>query len=141
MDLKRKTTNRIYSIWAHMKTRCYNSNAIGYKYWGGKGITVCKEWAGFLSFYNWAKDKYREGLQIDRINNNGNYTPENCRFTTRKENIRNSSATKLNIQKVKKIKKLLKERKLLQREIAKIFNVAQCSISRIKIEKGWAEVI
>ena len=69
-----------------MKTRCYNKNSPNYKYWGSRGINVCSEWKeSFENFREWAiKNGYREDLTIDRINNDGNYTPNNCRWVNMK---------------------------------------------------------
>jgi hypothetical protein len=80
-----------------MKTRCFNKNQKHYKYYGGRGIKVCDEWLDFIPFRDWAlKNGYWEGLnfQIDRIDNDGNYTPENCRFVFRREQSRNRSNTR-----------------------------------------------
>ena len=71
-----------------MKARCLNKNNIGYKYYGKRGIKVCFEWENdYLVFKQWAlMNKYESGLTIDRINNKGNYEPENCQWITRSEN-------------------------------------------------------
>ena len=85
-----KAKTRIYTIWQHMNYRCYNTNSISYKYYGKRGIEVCKEWHNFQDFNKWAMEGgYNDSLQIDRIDNNGNYCPQNCRWVTRKENMRN----------------------------------------------------
>ena len=83
---------KLHDVWRTMIKRCENSNHIGYKYYGGRGIMVCSEWRkDFIPFYNWAiANGYEKGLTIDRINNNGNYEPNNCRFVTYKVQNRNS---------------------------------------------------
>lgn len=85
------TNHKLYGVWSSMKQRCYDENKDRYKDWGGRGIKVCSIWKiDFLSFYNWAVNNgYYDGLQIDRIDNNGNYSPKNCHFVTAKENAKN----------------------------------------------------
>lgn len=88
-----KHNNRLYNIWYNMKRRCYNKNAKDYKNYGNKGIKVCKEWEEeFMVFYEWALNNgYDKKLTLDRIDNNKNYCPENCRWITIKEQHRNYS--------------------------------------------------
>lgn len=83
---------RIYRIWLHMKNRCYNINDNRYNDWGGRGIKVCDEWLNdFQAFYEWALNNgYKENLTIDRINVNGNYESNNCRWVDYKIQNRNS---------------------------------------------------
>lgn len=89
------TNKRLFSIWQSMKSRCENPNRVKYKDYGGRGIKVCAEWMNAENFVRWAlQNGYAEGLQLDRIDNDGNYCPENCRFVTPKENSRNRRNTK-----------------------------------------------
>ena len=88
-----KRYSRLYTIWLNMKQRCTNPKTKQYPNYGGRGIQVCSEWMdSFESFYNWATSNgYSDKLQIDRINNDGNYEPLNCRWATRKEQCANKS--------------------------------------------------
>lgn len=86
----------LYNTWQTMIGRCENPNRPKYKDYCGRGIKVCKEWHTAKNFILWALNNgYNPGLQIDRIDNNGNYCPENCRFATPKENSRNRRNTRI----------------------------------------------
>lgn len=90
---------RLYKIWKGIKQRCYNEKSTNYKNYGGRGITICYEWKNNAEvFYDWAiANGYEEELTIDRINNDGNYEPNNCRWTTNKEQARNKRSN-INIE-------------------------------------------
>lgn len=87
------THTRIYGVWCAMKERCSNPHTRSYARYGGRGISVCQEWMrSFPSFYEWARNNgYEEHLTIDRIDPNGNYCPENCRWVTTAQQNRNYS--------------------------------------------------
>lgn len=86
---------RLYSEWRAMKTRCYCKSQNSYGRHGGRGIIVCDEWLhDFITFKDWALSHgYIEGLTLDRIDNDGNYTPANCRWVTQKVQSRNKCNT------------------------------------------------
>lgn len=97
------TKKSLHNAWINMKTRCNNPKYNEYERYGGRGISYCKEWESFDNFMYWAiqngyqelKDKNgRTQLTLDRIDNNGNYCPENCRWVTALEQSRNKSNNK-----------------------------------------------
>lgn len=100
-----KSQTHIYKVYYAMKKRCTNKNDERYMSYGGRGISICNEWLGedgFINFYNWSmnngytynNENKRNKISLDRINNNGNYCPENCRWT---DNITQSNNKRNNI--------------------------------------------
>jgi len=127
-----------YKTWESMKARCYNKNDINYKNYGGREISVCNNWIhSFKSFFDDMGPKPFPKAQIDRINNDGNYEPENCRWVTKLENSRHTSATKLTMQQAEKIRELYKGGKITQNALGIIYGVARSTISAIITQKHW----
>ena len=91
---RQQRTNRLYSTYMGMKARCCYSNHRSFPSYGGRGITVCREWReSFDAFANWAMNNaYHPDLQLDRIDNDLGYSPDNCRFVTPTENAQNKRA-------------------------------------------------
>lgn len=78
------SSSPLFSVWTDMKGRCQNSHRKCFQYYGARGIKVCDEWSTFKPFYEWAmKNGYKPGLSIDRIDVNGDYCPDNCRWATK----------------------------------------------------------
>lgn len=90
---------RLHQIWSKMNDRCYNPHNSKYDFYGGRGIAICKEWQGtegFINFMNWSLSHgYSDELTIDRIDNDRNYEPSNCRWATWKVQQRNTRRNKL----------------------------------------------
>lgn len=86
-----QTGTRLHHIWMGMKARCLCTTNKSYSSYGGRGITICKNWIdSFESFHTWALDNgYEDTLILDRINNDGNYEPSNCRWVTYKVSANN----------------------------------------------------
>lgn len=125
-----KTHTRLYSIYNNMINRCKNPNVDCYKYYGGKGISICEEWEkDFQKFYNWAMGNgYEENLTIDRIDVNGNYEPDNCQWVTMKEQANNTTRNR--------IIKYNGESKTLK-QWAEILGFDE-SVLRNRLNRGWS---
>ena len=89
--------HRLYGVWVNIKERCLKPRNKAYKNYGGRGIKICENWSkNFLNFYDWAMaNGYAESLSIDRIDVNGDYCPENCRWATPKQQARNKRDSKM----------------------------------------------
>lgn len=90
------TRTRLHRIWCSMRQRCNSENHKDYKFYGARGISICNEWDEFKRFYDWSvSNGYSDELTLDRIDNDGNYCPENCRWTDMKTQSKNKRCTKL----------------------------------------------
>lgn len=133
------SSHKLYRKWAGMITRCTNNKDTHYHRYGGRGINVCSEWRNdFKDFYDWAMaNGYKQGLTIDRINNDGNYEPSNCQWITMAENTRKGSI-KFNPteQQIIDICNLYTNNKITVTNIAKQYNIHKGRISDILKNNG-----
>lgn len=120
-----------YNAWIHMIHRCTNTKDKSYPDYGGRGIRVCDRWLGEQGFQNFLEDMgpRPEGMSIDRIDNEGHYCPENCRWATAKEQARN--------RRTSKILTLGKDSHTVA-EWAEILGVNPCSIAS-RVSYGWSD--
>lgn len=119
----------LYGVWAGMKRRCQNAHTKYYSYYGGRGITVCKDWQDYINFKEWAfSTGYHEGLSLERQDVNGNYCPKNCIWiplSEQNKNKRNTIYVKYN------------GRDYTIKEIAEITGLKERTIKG-RYERGWS---
>ena len=135
-------TGGLSSVYAGMRKRCYCRSASDWKYYGGRGIRICDAWLDDRNaFYAWAAEHgYRHGLQIDRINNRGDYEPSNCRFVEPAVNARNRTSTKLSERIASAIRDLYESGCASQQRLANAFGVARRTVRDVCSGRHWAPV-
>jgi len=127
-DNIRGACHKLYYTWQSMKSRCNNPKNPRYSRYGARGIIVCDEWKEYIMFKNWAiNNGYADNLSIDRINNDGNYEPINCRWVTMKQQGRNKGNN--HIVEINGIKKSVVE-------WAEIYKI-NSSIANSRLWLGW----
>lgn len=132
----------LYNRWKSIKVRTNpnRSKSRDDRWYNAKGIRLCDEWRDFNKFYEWSMaNGYREDLEIDRIDANGDYCPENCQWITHVENVRKKSDIKTKVEEVVEIKNLLNEGCLV-REIHEKTNYPKWLISQVKKGIAWIDV-
>ena len=120
---------RLYNTWGCMRQRCNNPNNTSYEHYGGRGISICDEWNDYVNFRNWAyANGYDDTLSIDRINNDGNYEPSNCRWVNNEVQTNNQSRNRI-IE--------YKGCKYTMAQLAKELGLSYSSMQH-RIERGWS---
>ena len=127
---------RLYTIWQNIKARCERPTATHYHRYGGRGIVMCNEWKiQFIKFKEFADaNGYNDSLQIDRIDNDGNYEPLNCRFVTASENAQNridSLGTRFEEDELSEIVECYHNSDITQVELANQVKMSRASIQRL----------
>lgn len=144
---------RLYYILHGMKQRCFNENNKGYRYYGARGIKVCKEWMKFETFYKWAMSNgYTDEMSIERIDYNGDYHPGNCKWIPLNEQQHNKrkatnnglKGEKNNKAKLKDVDVRVIKDKILDgiklADIAREYGVSRNTICDIKTNKTWRHI-
>jgi hypothetical protein len=127
-----------YNSWCSMKARCNNKNSNRYHNYGGRGITVCDSWMkSFITFYNDMGKKPDPSYQIERINNDGNYEPLNCKWATPAENSQNRSTTILSMEKAKEIRNRYKKGGVSQYKLAEEYGCNRVMIAHVVRNMAW----
>jgi hypothetical protein len=132
---------RIYKAWCKLKERCYNANNERYARYGGRGIRVCQEWNdSFEAFDRWSKENgYHDALEIDRRDNNGDYTPDNCRWVTGTVSRRNRKGVKLSMEVARMIREVKPKGKAAKLALAASLGVGLGAIGSVLQNKTWKE--
>ena len=136
---EKNAKQRLFQIWADMLARCNNPHIACWKHYGGRGIEVCAEWMKFANFKAWAETTgYSNDLTIDRIDSDGNYEPDNCRWITLYENqMRGFDKAASNYRKSgrwlsnEQILYILQHRDVPAKKLAKRFNKCEQTIRNV----------
>ena len=132
---------KLYAVWGNFKGRCLNPNDKDFNDYGGRGIAVCQEWLEYVPFRDWALvNGYKEGLLLDRRDNNKGYYPENCRFVKYDRSNRNQRRIHLTEQDVIQMRELYATSKVSQYVLAEIFDISQGHVSDIVNYKVWQQM-
>ena len=126
-----QTKTRLHRIWCGMKRRCNSPTAHGFEWYGGRGITVCEEWKNsFEAFRDWAlSNGYADNLTLDRIDTNGNYYPDNCRWATYKAQENNRANNR---------KVIYKGKEYTLSKLAEKLNISSATLAW-RLNHGWNE--
>lgn len=127
--------SKIYNSYKALKQRCEYEGHRQYKDYGGRGIK--NRWTSFIEFYEHMFSTWFEGASIDRIDVNGDYCKENCRWATKKQQVRNARSSKHTVEQAELIRHLYATKQFNQNQLAKMFNDSQGNISNIILNRSW----
>ena len=125
-----------HRIWVAMRGRCSNPKNRRFKYYGGRGIKVCKRWNKFSLFFKDMGKRPGKGFSIERINNDGNYSPGNCKWGSAKEQSRNRRTVKMSLEKSVRLIEL-KKSGIKTSKIKEIFGISQTTVDKIFRGDSW----
>jgi len=128
-----------YSPWCAMRARCSNPKNNRWARYGGRGITVCARWDSFRAFLADMGPRPTPSHQIDRINNNGNYEPSNCRWATQLENMRHTSRTVIDMSIARRIRWHRNFGNIPLKDLADMFGVKLSAVISVVYNRTWSE--
>lgn len=132
----RHENKNLYSKWSCMNSRCYNEKTDAFSWYGGRGIKVCDEWRIFDNFCLWALSSgYSHGLEIDRIDMNGDYSPHNCQWINHQLNSQKRTNSRCGLDEANKAKILLKH--LSVKDVSKELNIPYMVVWHISKGNTW----
>jgi hypothetical protein len=135
----KKRLHPLYQTWLNMRRRCSDVTFDAYPHYGGRGIKVCECWRGsFASFLLDMGERPGPEYEVDRKNSDGDYSPENCRWATRTAQMRNSSQSKLTIERAREIRRL-RTQGWTYKALAGRFGIDQSNVGLIVKGKAWKE--
>jgi hypothetical protein len=132
----RRSSPEYYS-WGNMRSRCLNPNADDYRFYGGRGITICDSWSSFENFLRDMGPKPGPKYTLERNDSNGNYEPGNCRWATNTEQNRNKRNNKLTQNEVDQIRISYGQGSISHEKLAEIYGVSTSLVTRIINNKAW----
>jgi len=125
-----QSSHPAYGVWSGMMTRCYKTNHTAYSLYGGRGIAVCKEWKDPVIFLQWIdKNNWEKGLQLDRIDNDSGYSPENCRIASVMVNANNRSNNRHIV---------INNKEMTISDAARKYNINMTTV-RERLNRGWSD--